>query len=77
MIIKINNLNEITVVDKFINYKFIENENEINIYFDKKNYNLIGWQTIDAYQNLNIIFLSSLKKNEILKKNLFKLPSTD
>ena len=74
LISKINNLNERTVEDKFINYKFIENENEINIYFDKKNYNLIGWQTTDVYQNLSITYLSNIIKNKNLKKNIFNLP---
>ena len=57
-------------------YKFtiIENDNEINIFFDNKTFNLIGWQTKDIYQNLNITFLSSIKKNQVIDKNLFKLP---
>ena len=74
LINKINNLNERIVEDKFINYKFIENENEINIYFDKKNYSLIGWQTTDVYQNLSITYLSNIIKNKNLKKNIFNLP---
>ena len=40
----------------------------------KDDYNLIGWQTIDIYQNLSITFLYSISKNKILEKNLFKLP---
>ena len=59
---------------KFINYNFFENDYEINIFFDYDNYNLIGWQTIDMYQNLSITFLSSIKKNQKLENNLFKLP---
>ena len=74
LISKINNLNERIVEDKFINYKFFENENEINIYFDKKNYNLIGWQTTDVYQNLSITYLSNIIKNRNLNKNIFNLP---
>ena len=50
-------------------------ENEINIFFDIKSFNLIGWQTLDVYQNLNITYISSLRKNKILKKNTFNLPS--
>ena len=38
--------------------------NEINIFFDYDTYNLIGWQTIDIYQNLSITFLSSVIKNQ-------------
>ena len=74
LISKINNLNERIVEDKFINFKFFENENEINIFFDKKNYNLIGWQTTDIYQNLSITYLSNIIKNKNLKKNIFNLP---
>ena len=65
------------VEEKFINIKFQENENEINLFFDKKTSNLIGWQTVDIYQNLNITYLSSINKNQILEKNLFNLPKQD
>ena len=71
---KINKLEERIIDKKFINYKFSENDYEINIFFDYDNYNLIGWQTIDMYQNLSITFLSSIKKNQKLENNLFKLP---
>ena len=71
---KIKNLSGRNVDDKFINYKFIENENEINLFFDKTTFNLIGWQTIDIYQNISITYLSSIKRNQILKENLFTLP---
>ena len=74
LIKKINNIQERIIDEKFINYKFFENENEINIFFDKNNYDLVGWQTIDIYQNLSITFLSSIKKNTNIKKNLFELP---
>ena len=72
---KIIDLEERTIGEKFINFNFIENENEINIFFDKKNYNLIGWQTLDIYQNLSITYLNSIIKNQKLKKDLFKLPT--
>ena len=71
---KINKLEERVIDNKFINYKFFENDYEINIFFDYDTYNLIGWQTIDIYQNLSITFLSSVIKNQKLKNNLFNLP---
>tara|TARA_B100002019_G_scaffold264505_1_gene253371 strand:+ start:83 stop:640 length:558 start_codon:yes stop_codon:yes gene_type:complete len=71
---KIKNLNERNVDENLINYKFIENENEINLFFDKKTFNLIGWQTIDIYQNISITYLSSIKRNQKLNKKLFTLP---
>ena len=77
LISKIYNLNEKIIDDLYINYKIIENENEINIFFDTHTFNLIGWQTKDIYQNLNITFLSSIKTNETINKDLFKLPSNN
>ena len=75
LINKINSLDERMVDEKFINYIFFENENEINLFFDIKTYNLIGWQTLDIYQNLSITYINSIIKNKKLEKNLFKLPS--
>ena len=72
---KIKKLKERNVDNKYLNFTFLENENEINIFFDKNNYNLIGWQTLDIYQNLSITYLNSIKKNQKFKKNLFRLPS--
>ena len=75
LINKIKNSEERIVDDKFINFNFIENNNEINVFFDKKNYNLIGWQTLDIYQNLIITYISGISKNQNLNKSMFYLPS--
>ncbi len=72
---KIENLEERNVGENFINYRFVENENEINLFFDKKTFNLIGWQTVDLYQNISITYLSSIKRNQELDKDLFILPN--
>ena len=77
LIDEIKFLKERVINNKFINFTILKDENEINIFFDKNNYNLIGWQTLDTYQNLSITYLSSIKKNELLKKNIFKLPSAN
>tara|TARA_B100001057_G_scaffold461382_1_gene513295 strand:+ start:552 stop:1109 length:558 start_codon:yes stop_codon:yes gene_type:complete len=71
---KIEELDERNIDGKFINFIFEENENEINLFFDVKTSNLIGWQTLDLYQNLSITYLSSIIKNRDLNKNLFTLP---
>jgi outer membrane lipoprotein-sorting protein len=75
LIKKINNLKENLFNKTYINFTIIENENEINIFFDNKTFNLIGWETKDIYQNVNVTYLSSVKINEIIDKDLFKIPS--
>jgi outer membrane lipoprotein-sorting protein len=75
LINKINDLEERIIDENLVNYKILEQDNEINIFFDNKTFDLIGWQNTDMYQNFNMTFLSSIRKNRVLKKNLFKLPS--
>ena len=74
LISKINNLNARIIDNNLINFTISENENEINIFFDNQTFDLTGWQNTDIYQNFNITFISSIRKNRVLKKNLFKLP---
>ena len=75
LINKIKNLEKRVIDDKFINFNFIENDNEINIFFNKENNNLVGWQTLDMYQNLSITYISILTINQKLDKSMFYLPS--
>ena len=70
------NLSEERIIDEsFINYTIKENDYEINIFFNKTNFDLIGWQNTDVYQNFNITFLSSIRKNRVISKDIFKLPA--
>ena len=57
-----------------INFTIIKNNNKINIFFDKKTLDLIGWQTEDIYQNLVITYIYKIQYNQKINKNLFKLP---
>ena len=75
LISKINILEESIVDGSLINYTIKENDSEINIFFNRETYDLIGWQNIDVYQNFNITFVSSIRKNRIITKNIFKLPT--
>ncbi|MDC3041852.1 outer membrane lipoprotein carrier protein LolA [Candidatus Pelagibacter sp.] len=74
LIDKIYDLNERVIDKNLVNFTIKDQNSEINIYFDNKTYDLIGWQNTDMYQNFNITFLSPISKNRILPKNLFKLP---
>ena len=75
LINKIKNLDERLVDENYINYTILENNYEINIFFDKQNFNLVGWETLDIYQNLNITYISNLKKNKVVDQKIFNLPS--
>ena len=77
LIQKIKELNERIIDNKYINFIFKENENEISLFFDKQSFDLIGWQTMDIYQNLSITYLSNINKNQKLNNDLFKLPKAN
>ena len=52
-------------------------DNEITVFFDKKNLDLKGWEIKDQYNN-NINFsLNIVAKNGVFKKGTFKLPETN
>ena len=75
MLKRISNAKERIINKKYIHFNFNQNDNEINIFFDRETYNIVGWQLLDIYQNLNITYLDSIIKNQILDKDLFKLPA--
>jgi len=75
LINKINILEERVINNSLINYTIKENDIKISIFFNKDTHDLIGWQNTDVYQNFNITFLSSIRKNRIISKNIFKLPN--
>jgi outer membrane lipoprotein-sorting protein len=62
------------IENKYLNFTLINNNNKINIFFNTQTLNLIGWQTEDIYQNLVITFISQIKLNQKIDKNIFKLP---
>ena len=64
---------EIEVNDQIIKLIYF-GENEITVFFDKKNLDLKGWEIKDQYNN-NINFsLNIVAKNNIFKKNTFRIP---
>jgi len=77
LISKISILEPREIDNKYVNFKIFENNNEINIFFDLKNLNLIGWQTEDIYHNLAITFISSVKINKEIDKKIFILPKNN
>ena len=65
---------ELELTDKIIKLIYL-GDNEITVFFDKKTLDLKGWQIIDQYNN-NINFsLKIVSKNDVYKKEIFKIPS--
>ena len=75
LINQIKNLEGRIVDNKYFNFTIINDDNKINIFFDNQTLNLVGWQTEDIYQNLVITFMSKIKVNQKINKNIFRLPS--
>tara|TARA_B100001063_G_scaffold67698_1_gene61629 strand:+ start:29 stop:574 length:546 start_codon:yes stop_codon:yes gene_type:complete len=61
--------------NNLINFTIIENDNKINVFFNHKTFNLVGWKTKDIYQNTSMTYISSIETNKEIAKNLFKIPS--
>ena len=75
LINQLYDLEERMIDNSLINYTINKDNYEINVFFDSRTFNLIGWQTKDIYQNLNITFLTSIKINEIFSNDLFRIPA--
>ena len=77
LINKISDLKEKNIDNRIISYSIAQNENKINVFFDSKTFDLIGWQTKDIYKNLNITYFSSIKKNQYVNDKIFRIPSSN
>ena len=71
---KLEELDGKIIDEKYYIFYLENNGNEINIFFDKNTYDLVGWQTEDIYQNLAITFIFNMVKNSKIDKKLFILP---
>ena len=65
------------VENKYLFFEINEKNNNINIFFSKDDYNLIGWQVEDVYQNLVVTYIFNTSINNIIDKKLFNLPPQD
>ena len=64
---------ELEITDQLIKLVYFS-ENEITVFFDKKNLDLKGWKIRDQYNN-NINFtMNIIAKNDVFKKGTFKVP---
>ena len=63
--------------DKFYRLSINEKDKIFNLFFENINFEIVGWQTEDIYQNLSVTYIYDLKKNMKVNKNLFILPKVD
>ena len=64
---------ELELTDQIIRLVYF-GDNEITVFFDRKNLDLKGWEIKDQYNN-NINFsLKIVAKNDVFKKGTFKVP---
>jgi len=57
----------------YYSFKIIHEKTTIIIHFDKNTLNLIGWTTIDIYQNKVETKISNVEKNLMINNNIFKI----
>ena len=77
LINKINSsrLNEFQ--EKYLFIQIFENNNNISVFFSKKNFNLVGWQVEDIYQNLAVTYIFDTTINKNIDEKIFNLPLND
>ena len=72
-LLEIVQFGKLELTDGIIKLIYLD-DNEITVFFDKKSLDLKGWKITDQYNN-NINFsLNIIAKNDVFKKDTFKIP---
>ena len=72
----LDELNQVEVVlenEETFSFEIIHNNNLLNIFFDKQNYEIKGWTTTDIYQNRVETKLFNIKINMMIDEKLFRI----
>ena len=59
--------------DDTFSFEILHNNNLLNIFFDKQNYEIKGWTTTDIYQNRVETKLFNIEINIMIDENLFRI----
>ena len=73
IISKINGLNKESKINELYKFKLDYQNLDIVIYFDEKTLNLVGWTTIDIYQNKVETKLSAIETNVFVDEEIFDI----
>ena len=72
----LDELNQVEVVlenEETFSFEIIHNNNLLNIFFDKNNYEIKGWTTTDIYQNRVETKLFDIKSNIMIDEKIFRV----
>ena len=72
----LNKLDQVEMVredDETFSFEIEHNNNLLNIFFDKKNYEIKGWTTTDIYQNRVETKLFNIEVNMMIDEKLFRI----
>ncbi len=70
---KLDEVETIKENDETFSFKIVHNNNLLNIFFDKINYEIKGWTTTDVYLNKVETKLSNVETNIIIDERLFRV----
>ena len=73
LISKIDQLEVDQENDETFSFEIEHNDNLLNIFFDKKNYEIKGWTTTDIYQNRVETKLFNIETNMMIDEKLFRI----
>tara|TARA_B100000941_G_scaffold51077_1_gene32551 strand:- start:429 stop:983 length:555 start_codon:yes stop_codon:yes gene_type:complete len=59
--------------DETFSFSIIHNNNLLNIFFDKENYEIRGWTTTDIYLNRVETKLFNIERNMMIDQSLFRI----
>ena len=63
--------------EKYLFLEIRENNKNLKVFFSIDNFEIVGWQVEDVYQNLAVTYIFDTSINEKIDENLFKLPKID
>ncbi len=70
---KLDQVETIKENDETFSFKIAHNNNLLNIFFDKINYNIKGWTTTDVYLNKVETKLSNVETNIMIDEKIFRV----
>jgi outer membrane lipoprotein-sorting protein len=70
---KLDQVETIKENDETFSFKIVHNNNLLNIFFDKINYEIKGWTTTDVYLNKVETKLSNVEINIMIDERLFRV----